>query len=333
MGRLAARRIGHLSARGAVALALGVAGPAAAASGEPPPLSTAPLLRDHPLLGRIWNPADGRPATAADVVAAAAAADFVLLGETHDNPDSHALQAWLLRRLIAAGRNPAVAFEMIDTDRGAAVDTYLAGHPGDAAGLGAALEWDQSGWPDWALYQPIVAAALSAHLPLLAAGLPRPVVRAVVGGHPPPEVALDLATPLAPATDAAMRAEIADAHCGMLPAEALPGMVRVQRARDAAMAHALVEGDAAQGSAVLIAGSGHVRDDRGVPAWLARLAPGRRVLSVAFVEVDSDETDPAAYAQTFNADRLPFDFVWFTPRADRPDPCETFKTMIKRRKG
>ncbi len=323
----AARRMGWLAA----ALTLGVAGPAAAGEALPPPV--APLLRDHPLVGRIWKPADGRPASADVVAAAAAAADFVLLGETHDNPDAHALQAWLLRRLTAAGRLPAVAFEMIGTDQAATLDSTLARHPGDAAGLGAALDWERRGWPDWTLYQPIAAAALAARLPLLAAGLPRPVVEAVIAGDPPPDVARDLAQPLAPADAAAMQAEIADAHCGMMPAAALPGMVRVQRARDAAMAHALVAGAEERGSAVLIAGSGHARADRGVPAWLARLAPGRRVLAVAFVEVDADRPDPGAYADVFNADRLPFDFVWFIPRADRPDPCDTFKALMKRRKG
>jgi uncharacterized iron-regulated protein len=96
-------------------------------------------------------------------------------------------------------------------------------------------------------------------------------------------------------------------------------MVAAQRARDAQMAERMVA--AQRDGTVLIAGAGHVRSDRGVPAYLATRAPGTTVATVAFVEVAAAHAAPAAYAERFGVARLPFDFVWFTARADDVDPC------------
>ena len=119
---------------------------------------------------------------------------------------------------------------------------------------------------------------------------------------------------------AALEEEIRAAHCGALPDTLVAGMVTAQRARDAEMAERLVAGQ--RDGAVLIAGAGHVRTDRGVPRALALLAPEARVVGVALVEVDDGWTTPAEYAARFGGGaRLPFDYVWFTARADNVDHC------------
>ena len=146
---------------------------------EPPPTTwISAHERDHPLAGRIWRPDEGAFTDAGSVVAALAGAEFVLIGEKHDNPDHHRLQAWLVSALIARGRRPALSFEMLASDQVPALDAYLADHPDDAGGLGAAVGWDESGWPDWGDYAPIAQAALDAGLPVLAADLAKPKVRA-----------------------------------------------------------------------------------------------------------------------------------------------------------
>jgi hypothetical protein len=73
--------------------------------------------------------------------------------------------------------------------------------------------------------------------------------------------------------------------------------------------------------AVLIAGKGHARDDRGVPLALARDAPGKKVVTVAFAEVDDEKTDPAAYREDGLEGRAPYDFLVFIARTTREDPC------------
>jgi len=103
-------------------------------------------------------------------------------------------------------------------------------------------------------------------------------------------------------------------------------MVDVQRARDAQMAEALVRA-ATRDGAVLIAGAGHARVDRAVPWVLTALAPTATVVSVALVEVRKDVVDPAGLGR----DAAAYDAVWFTPRVDDRDPCESFPTPGRRR--
>ncbi|MFQ5882378.1 MAG: ChaN family lipoprotein [Candidatus Methylomirabilales bacterium] len=291
------------------------------------------LGRDHPLTGRIWDVAAARFIDPATLVERLAPSRFVLLGEKHDNPDHHRLQAWLLRAMLAAGRRPTVGFEMFDIDQGPAIDQHLADAPTDAAGLADAVNWDRSGWPDWALYQPIAEVALEAGLPIVATNLPRDKARAVgrkgLAAMEAGMVArLGLDQPLASETHAEMAAEIRDAHCGYASESTVEAMITVQRARDAQMAESLAAASGQDG-AVLIAGFGHVRKDRGVPAFLAFRRPGATVASLTFLEVRKSEIETGAYASDFGAGPFPFDYVWFTPRVDNRDPCERFEKELK----
>ncbi len=70
-----------------------------------------PLGRNHPLTGRIWDVSSEQFIDRETLVKRLAGADFVLLGERHDNPDHHMLQAEVLRSLIAVGRRPAVGLK------------------------------------------------------------------------------------------------------------------------------------------------------------------------------------------------------------------------------
>ncbi len=292
------------------------------------------VARAHPLVGRVWDVRAERFVEPRDLTGRLAASRFVLLGERHDNPDHHALQARLVREVIAAGRRPALGFEMFSTDDAAAIARYLARSPRDAAGLGDAVNWKRTGWPAWRLYQPIAQAALDAGSPIVATNLSRASIEALrrngLGGLGPAIVAqLKLDVLPTPATRAAMAQEIRESHCGQAPEATLDRMVDMQWARDARMAEALARAGGRDG-AVLIAGTGHVRRDRGVPAHLARHAPGTGVVSVAFLEVQAEAIAPAAYAEHWDGGTLPFDYVWFTPRIDDVDPCEKFRLDLER---
>ena len=293
----------------------------------------APLGHDHRLVGRIWDVASERFIEPPALAARAAAARYLVLGEKHDNPDHHRLQARLLQMLVEAGRRPAVAWEMLAPSQAEALTRHLAAHPRDAVGLGEAVGWSASGWPPWAIYEPIARVALDAGLPLVPANLDRETVRAVGRQGP---AALDpalvrrhgLERPLPPDVHAAMAAEIRDSHCGHAPEDRVGAMVGMQRARDAQMTEALLSAPGSDG-AVLIAGAGHARVDHGVPAYLRRIEPQARVVSVAFVEVDAGHRHVEGYAERFGP-RLPFDYVWFTPAVDDEDPCEKFRSSLER---
>lgn len=304
----------------------------------PAPPWTSKFERDHPLSGRIWRPSSGRFIAPSALIAALANADFVLLGEKHDNADHHRLQAWIVRALVGRGRRLAVAFEMFAADQAPLIAAHLASNPKVAAGIGRAVNWSKSGWPDWSLYEPMAQAALDSGLPVTAANLSRRLVEKIGKGGlealAPAFVArLGLERALEPAIEAAMAREIFDAHCGVLPRDKVGPFVEIQRARDAHMARMIADASAAGlDGAVLITGAGHARRDRGVPLHMVRMAPGKRVAALALIEVVSEKAAAPLYAESYGADTLPFDFVWFTARHELTDPCEKFFKELQKLK-
>ena len=309
-----------------------------------------PIGRDHPLSGRIFDVAAGVEIDERALLDALARASFVLLGESHENADHHLLQARVVAGLAARGEAPAVAFEMLRSDQQEALDAAQAAEPPTAEGVRAATKWNEGGWPDFALYAPIFEAALAAGLPLVAADLDAADRNRLASDGPlPPDLAarLGLEEPLPAALLASLERDLATGHCGMLPASALPRLVRVQRGRDAALAQALVgapgtppdDADPAAGEprtdplvaelegtrAVLIAGAEHARRDRGAPRALARLAPGAEIATVAFLEVDPGAADLGAdFAARYGGEAV-FDYAWYTPKASGEDPCERMR--------
>src|SRR5262245_41766288 len=286
----------------------------------------APLGRDHPLVGRVWDVRGARFVAPDAMVRALVGSRFVLLGEKHDNPDHHQVQAAVLRALLAGGRRPIVAFEMLTPDQAPALARYLAAAPRDAVGLGPAVDWKDSGWPDWAYYQPIAQAALDAGVPIVAANLTPATARALARGQRaalPASLAGRYALDRPPSADlqAALTTEIREAHCGHFPADRVDGMVLAQRTRDSALAESLLGGS---DGAVLIAGTGHVRNDRGVPMYLRLQMPDATIATLAPLEVREAWTEPADYAAPYGG-TLPFDWVWFTPWMNDDDPCAGFR--------
>lgn len=277
----------------------------------------------HPLTGRIWDVRQSKFTEPVEMIRQAVAADFLLLGEKHDNPDHHRLQDWVLRKVVAGGVKPAVAFEMIAETKQPILETFQNHRETDLELLAAQLNWDKSGWPAWKYYAPIFQTAISNDLPLIGANLkhrakltPARMKRLQIDGPLPGE----LADRLLDTVDAG--------HCRLVPKSALAPMVAVQRKRDAVLAENLMKFDR---PAVLIAGANHARADFGVPFVLSRLAPEKTAVSVAFLEVSDDGTSPADYNKSF-AGVLPFDFVWFTPRFSDKDYCLDLKEKFKSHK-
>lgn len=291
----------------------------------------------HPLVGKIWEPRTGKFVDEATLDAALASAEWVALGEVHDNPDHHLLQARLLRAVVASGRRPALAFEMLDADQQPAVDASLAQAPHDPDALGSAVRWSRSGWPEFQWYRPIFAAGLDAGLPIVAANLPRGQTKEIraKGKDVLPEplrVRLARDEPLPPPALAALRAEMAESHCGMIPEDKIDPLVLVQRARDAQMALRMESAGAGRGG-ILVCGKGHARTDRAVPAIIAKDEPGKRVVAVAFAEVQKGKLDPASYRDDEEGGEpapAPYDFVVFTPAVKRDDPCEGMRRHVEK---
>ena len=297
--------------------------------GEKKPVWQSPLLQKHHLVGRIWHPSSGRfieQKVLAEVLVRSA---FVLLGEKHDNRDHHILQARLIKVLTSLGRRPSVVWEMIPESKQPVLNKFWEQYSKNADALGVALAWDISGWPAWNMYKPIAGAAMAAHLPMYAAGLPKAAVRSLARGKPSFEFArrrrrLGLLTPFPKELRQRSIDQLYIGHCELMPRAALGPLFNVQRARDAVFAeHMLTSG--LDDGALLIAGDGHVRKDIGVPLFLKRHQPNVKVTTVAFGEVQDGVLDPGDYAENFSAPVMPFDYVWFTPRADAKDYCAALR--------
>ncbi|KAF0675345.1 ChaN family lipoprotein [Profundibacterium mesophilum] len=250
-------------------------------------------------------PARGGP-TAEDF----AAHDVAIFGEIHDNPDHHANQAvW-----VALQRPRALVFEMLTPALGREA-MRLRDAP--RAVLQEALQWEARGWPDFDLYVPIFEAAPQASIHGADPG--RDAVRmaaaegaAAAFGEGAFRFGLELALPEEEAT--ARIAAQAEAHCGLLPSAMLPGMVEAQRLRDAALARAVIAAmEETGGPVAVITGTGHARRDYGIPAALARAAPGYEVLSIG--QGEGSDHDGLA----------PFDIVAHAPAPERGDPCDALR--------
>lgn len=259
----------------------------------------------------LSGPALARAISEADL-ASLPTADVVILGEVHDNPGHHDNQA----RAVATVRPRAIVFEMLTPDQAARVPADRS----DSRVVDAAIGWTGSGWPDFDDYHPIFVAAPEARIfggDLPAGEVRRAVTDGAASVFGPEALAYGLTTPLAAADQAGREAELAEAHCGALPVELLPGMVEAQRLRDAALARAVLEAiEATGGPVAVITGNGHARRDTGIPAVLAIAAPELGVLSVGQLE------GPVGTIQ-------PFDLWLVTGTVLRGDPCAAFGTQTR----
>ena len=251
------------------------------------------------------------PANADALAEAMRGKRIVVLGEVHDNAAQHALRLAALRKLVAEGARPAIAFEQLDREQQPAIDAARRERPRDAAYLIAQGKGAPS-W-DWKLYQPFVELALEYDLPIVAANLSRAGAMEVATGAASGDL------PALP-PDFLQRHErsIARGHCDLLPPEALPGMARAQIARDRTLADA-IRPYFGRG-VVLLTGNGHARVDLGVPHWLT---PEERARSIAIglLERDRDGADEPGDA---------FDAWLVTDAAPREDPCAPLRKRMGR---
>ncbi len=300
----------------------------------------ATVYAENPLVGRVFDAARARAISEAALFERLARREFVLLGEKHDNPDHHRLQARVLGALLERGRRPAVVFEMLSVDVTPELERLRARAGATPDALRAAVRWDDGRWPAWELYSPVFETALRAGLPIVAGDLARSSVASLRAGGiaalGEAEIArLELDAPLPSALRRELEADVRAAHCGHAPDSRVARMVEVQRARDAQLMRALERGARLPGAdgAVLIAGAQHIRRDRGAPRKLERASAPDSLVSLAFLEVSGAHADAAGELATHSCGAAPFDYVWFTPRVDDRDPCQKFEEQLKPLRG
>ena len=275
------------------------------------------LYVDHPLVGTIWDSRRDQFVEPSELFASVEGVNYLLLGEKHDNPDHHALQLQMLDYMLQTGRVSSVSFEMMSSEQQPLLENLGSQQLGSLEAINEYLQWDNDGW-DWDYYGPLVRSAMDASVNIHAANISNEEMMRVYGEP----TAAEIADVLGEAAMAALTKDIDESHCGMLPESQFPAMVRVQQARDFAMAASLSANSGGQAQ-ILIAGNYHIRRDLGVPNYLLHAQAGLQdgqILSLAFLEVDASRDEPADYLQQFG--ELPaYDFIWFTPAIRSEDYC------------
>lgn len=280
---------------------------------------------------RVYD-GDGRPATLDDVVAAMADHEVVFVGETHDDPTGHMLEAELLRRAkeASATRSVVLSLEFFERDIQPVVDEYLAGLVTESA-----FESDSRPWPRYDTdYAPMVEYAKENGIPVVAANAPR---RYVTGVSRHGRESLDELGPQALATLAPLPygeaseaytnqwiQEISDVmdqegmKCGV-PVEELPegvdagppppppgahaqmgNQLHSQVLWDATMAYWINDALLRRPDALVLhaVGSFHVARDTGIPEQLRRYRPGASTMIVMLRPVEDVESfEPAPDGQ------------------------------------
>lgn len=264
---------------------------------------------------------------------------IVLLGEVHDNAEHHAVRGDILwprldRLVPTQGLRPAAVFEHIRTSQQAGLDAFYRNaarsrRPWRAPDLLRELDWKASGWPAAEMFYPLFNAALRAKQRIYPGNAIRERMRKLVRGEDQPtdeEIPrLKLAQAMPQPLLDALTTELEGSHCGVVPGSALGSMGLAQRYTDAHLAEVLVNAAEKHKGAFLLAGNGHVRTDRAVPWYVRQLTPRRKVVAVMFLEVAEGKNDASAYFASGPDGTPAADYTVFTPRQERPDPCEKMR--------
>lgn len=258
-------------------------------------------------MGRIVD-AQGRTVAREALLAAIGKAGVVLVGEKHDNPDHHLLEAELIAARLEARPGSAVVFEMLDEAQAPHLPALAADD--DLEAIRRKLDWPAKGW-DLAVYGPLFQATLAGGKPV-AGNIGKAMIgrlyaegEAFVAGDP----RFASVAKASPAVRERLVDTIFEAHCRMQARESLAPMLAIQLAKDASMAEALRR----EAPAMLIAGGEHARGDSGVPSH----GIGEDAVVLQLVEVRAGREAAADYRE----DVGPADYLWFTPATENKDYC------------
>ena len=114
--------------------------------------------------GALLKPS-GETLSRGDFLETARGAEYILIGETHDNACDHRVQARLIRWMASNGTNPAVGLEMVPADAQPVLDRFNTGKL-TLEELPEALNWEETWGHPFSLYKPVFQAARKAGLPL-----------------------------------------------------------------------------------------------------------------------------------------------------------------------
>jgi uncharacterized iron-regulated protein len=128
----------------------------------------------EPMIQRPNQPVE----SAAIVLQDLANAEVVYLAETHDRPEDHQAQLYILQELYRLRPNVAIAVEMFQRPFQPEIDRYLAGNSSEAELQSQTQYQKRWGYP-WEFYAPILRFAKAQKLPVVALNTPTEITRKV----------------------------------------------------------------------------------------------------------------------------------------------------------
>ncbi len=145
-------------------------------------LSVPALAQEHgaeitgPIHYRVYD-ANGNESSLDAVISRALESDVVLVGEEHNDPLAHYLQAQLLKALVERSddRPVALSLEMFERDVQHVVDEYLEDEISESHFKKSGRAWSNYDTD----YKPLIEAAREADIPVIAANAPRRYVNRV----------------------------------------------------------------------------------------------------------------------------------------------------------
>ena len=252
---------------------------------------------------KILNTATGKQLDYQQLLQELSQADYILLGENHDNPWHHERQLSLVSDLVKRGWLKQLSMEMMTPGQQSGANNIVAERSQDVDKIKKALNWSER-W-EWKFYGPIVSFVVAEGIPLRSANLERDALMAIYRQTYVVRLPDVLDKPALELT----RERIVKSHCGNIPEDRIDSMVMIQRARDDEMATSLLH---APTGSLLLAGNWHVRNDLGVPRYLMKAKPEKKVITLSFVEQD-EETE---FAESLISTE-PYNVLWITPGVDR----------------
>jgi len=229
-----------------------------------------------------WSVPGGGRIAAPDIVARAATAQVLLLGESHDNADHHRWELHTVAALAALQPKLVLGFEMFPRRVQSALDRWVAGELSEEAFLDAS-DWSGVWGYDAAFYLPLFHFARLNRIPMVALNVERDLVRAVGANGlaaVPPEKREGVSAPAAAGEAYVERlfASYAQHPDKQEPAPArtdtaFRNFVEAQLVWDRAMAQMLAEAAARNPDALVVGvmGSQHIAHGDGVPRQLQGL--------------------------------------------------------------
>lgn len=255
------------------------------------------------------------------MLASLTSADVVLVGEQHDDPNTHRLEAAVLDGLIRRNVPAVISLEMFERDVQPALDAYLSGRVGEEETLKSSRPWPRY----MTDYRGLVERAKAHAWPVIAANVPRRIAQDVAKNGKEALsklsdidrafVASDLQCPLDDYYDRFTKSMGSHPSGNQTPEQQQAAMERYywsQCVKDETMAESIaaaVQRRSAPGPVVHYNGAFHSDFRLGTAARVVRRLPDKRIVLISMIPVDDiDAVAPS------DEDRERADFVVYTTK-------------------